>query len=148
MKEWMKHPEEFKEYTINYQGKEYSLLPEVFFALIIDEFKKKVEKNFILSITELTLPEELKSNTHFINRLKISLQSIGLKYFKIDDIEFDYSEQSKQMEEKNDVYVGLPAVLNKEGISKRVYLKLTDEEETKLQNSINVIKNNINSVDL
>lgn len=51
-------------------------------------------------------------------------------------------------DEKNDVYVGLPAVLNKEGISKRVYLKLTDEEETKLQNSINVIKNNINSVDL
>lgn len=51
-------------------------------------------------------------------------------------------------DEENDVYVGLPAVLNKDGISKRVYLKLSDEENDKLKNSINVIKNNINSVDL
>lgn len=49
-------------------------------------------------------------------------------------------------DEKNDVYVGLPAILNKDGAERRVYLKLTEEESKKLQNSINIIKQNINSI--
>ncbi len=51
-------------------------------------------------------------------------------------------------DEENDVYVGMPAILNKDGATKRVYLKLTDEEEEKLTNSINVIKENIKSINL
>lgn len=51
-------------------------------------------------------------------------------------------------DEENDVYVGMPAILNKDGATKRVYLKLTDEEEKKLTNSINVIKENIKSINL
>lgn len=49
-------------------------------------------------------------------------------------------------DEKNDVYVGSPAILNKEGAERRVYLKLNDEETKKLQNSIDIIKQNINSI--
>ena len=49
-------------------------------------------------------------------------------------------------DEKNDVYVGLPTILNKDGAERRVYLNLTEEEEQKLQNSINIIKENINSL--
>ena len=49
-------------------------------------------------------------------------------------------------DEKNDVYVGMPAILNQNGVERRIYLDLTDEEKNKLQNSINVIKNNINSI--
>jgi len=49
-------------------------------------------------------------------------------------------------DEENDVYVGLPAIINKKGAERRVYLKLTEEETEKLQNSINVIKQNINSI--
>ena len=33
---------------------------------------------------------------------------------------------------ENDVYVGLPAILNKDGAERRVYLKLTEEESEKL----------------
>lgn len=51
-------------------------------------------------------------------------------------------------DEKNDVYVGLPAILNKNGVERRIPLKLTKEEEIKLQHSIDVIKENINSVDM
>lgn len=51
-------------------------------------------------------------------------------------------------DEKNDVYVGLPAILNKNGVERRIPLKLTKEEETKLQHSIDVIKENIKSVDM
>lgn len=49
-------------------------------------------------------------------------------------------------DEKNDVYVGMPAILNQNGAERRIYLKLTDEEQTELQHSINVIKENINSI--
>ena len=49
-------------------------------------------------------------------------------------------------DEQNDVYVGLPAIVNKKGADRRVYLKLNEEETKKLQNSINIIKNNINSI--
>ena len=50
-------------------------------------------------------------------------------------------------DEENDVYVGLPAILNQDGAERRVYLNLTDEESKKLQNSINIIKENINSLE-
>ena len=36
----------------------------------------------------------------------------------------------------NDVYVGLPAVINKKGVSARVYVELNREETEKLQNSL------------
>ena len=46
----------------------------------------------------------------------------------------------------NDVYIGMPAIINKNGAERRIPLTLTEEEKTKLQNSINVIKQNISSV--
>lgn len=46
----------------------------------------------------------------------------------------------------NDVYIGLPAIINKEGAQRRIDLKLTEEEQQKLNNSINIIKENINSI--
>ena len=49
-------------------------------------------------------------------------------------------------DEKNDVYVGLPAIINSNGAERRVYLKLSEEETKKLQNSIDVIKDNIKKV--
>ena len=49
-------------------------------------------------------------------------------------------------DEENDVYVGMPAILNQNGAERRIYLKLTDEEQTELQHSINIIKENINSI--
>lgn len=50
-------------------------------------------------------------------------------------------------DEDNDVYVGLPAILNKDGVERRIRLKLTDEECDKLQHSIDIIKENINALE-
>lgn len=47
----------------------------------------------------------------------------------------------------NDVYVGLPSVINKNGISSRVYIELNEDETNKLQNSIDVIKEAIKSLE-
>lgn len=46
----------------------------------------------------------------------------------------------------NDVYVGLPVVLGKNGVVKKIYFDLDDNEEQKLQYSINIIKDAINKI--
>ena len=50
-------------------------------------------------------------------------------------------------DEYNDVYIGMPAILNEKGVERRIRLSLTPLEEERLQNSINVIKENIQSLD-
>lgn len=50
-------------------------------------------------------------------------------------------------DEDNDVYIGLPAVVNASGIEEKIYFNLTPEEEEKLQNSINIIKDAQSGVD-
>lgn len=49
-------------------------------------------------------------------------------------------------DENNDVYVGLPAILNSNGAKRRIYLHLNEEETILLQKSIDTIKININSI--
>ena len=70
IKELYEHPEEYKEYQILFQDKSYSLIFEVLFGLIITQFKKKVEKDFIINktIVELEIP-----NAIVLERIKISL---------------------------------------------------------------------------
>lgn len=41
---------------------------------------------------------------------------------------------------ENNIYIGTPAVVGREGIKKRIYINLTDEETSRLQNSVDVIK--------
>lgn len=47
---------------------------------------------------------------------------------------------------ENDVYIGMPAILNQNGVERRIYLNLNDEETKKLQDSINIIKSNISNL--
>ena len=49
-------------------------------------------------------------------------------------------------DEKNDCYVGLPAIVNKNGADRLIKLKLTEEEKEKLNKSISIIKNSINNL--
>ena len=39
-------------------------------------------------------------------------------------------------DEKNDVFIGLPSIINKDGVRERVFLELTEEEQEKFQYSI------------
>ena len=49
-------------------------------------------------------------------------------------------------DQNNDVYMGVPCVINSSGIAKKIYVKLNEEETNKLQNSIDIIKEAINKV--
>ena len=48
----------------------------------------------------------------------------------------------------NDVFVGLPAIINKDGIKDRIYVELNNEETNKLQHSIDTIKDAINKLEI
>lgn len=47
----------------------------------------------------------------------------------------------------NDVFVGMPYVIDKNGISSKVYIELNKEEENQLSNSIEIIKNAIEQIE-
>ena len=49
-------------------------------------------------------------------------------------------------DENNDVFIGLPAVINKKGVKDKIYVNLNERETVKLQNSIDVIKEAINKI--
>lgn len=50
-------------------------------------------------------------------------------------------------DESNDVYVGLPYVIDRTGIHGKIYINLNEQETQKLQNSINVIKDAISKIE-
>lgn len=49
-------------------------------------------------------------------------------------------------DKENDVFIGLPAIINKKGIKDKIYVNLNEEETKKLQNSIDIIKEAINKI--
>ena len=50
-------------------------------------------------------------------------------------------------DEKNDIYIGVPSIINRNGIKDKVLVDLTLEEATKLQNSVDVIKKAIEKIE-
>lgn len=49
-------------------------------------------------------------------------------------------------DDKNDVYVGLPAIINRSGVKQKIYVNLNEKETGQLQTSINIIREAIESV--
>ncbi len=50
-------------------------------------------------------------------------------------------------DETNDVYVGLPSVINKDGAERKIFINLEPDEQAKLVNSINILKNAIKELE-
>lgn len=51
-------------------------------------------------------------------------------------------------DEDNDIYIGIPSILNKDGVKSRIYINLTDDEKNKLQSSVDIIKKTIENIDI
>ena len=79
---------------IQFQEKEFELLPEVIFALIISQFKTMIEKEFIIDETFVEIPS---NDFKIFERMKVSLESIGLKNFVFNSFTYDYSKQGEQL---------------------------------------------------
>lgn len=50
-------------------------------------------------------------------------------------------------DETNDVYVGLPSVINKDGAERKIFINLEPDEQAKLVNSINILKSAIKELE-
>ncbi len=46
----------------------------------------------------------------------------------------------------NGIFVGMPAIVNRDGVKKKIHIELSKEEEEKLTNSIDIIKNAIHDI--
>ena len=108
----------------------------------IDRFLNKDDLNDIY--------EDVKNAAYeIINRKGATYYGIGMCLVRITNAILG-DENSiitlSTYDEENNVYVGLPVVLNRNGVSKKIYIELTSEETLKLQNSIDVIKDAINKI--
>lgn len=95
-KDWANQPEEYKEYRFTYQNKEYIAIAEVLFSLLINEYKKKVERLYV--IDETTVQIDI-TNAYLHNRMVISLKSLGLKNIMINPIDYNYKPYGEILHE-------------------------------------------------
>ena len=72
---WIENPDDYSSQQIVYQGKEYNVLPEVLFAIIILEFKTIVEKEYVIRETIVEIPSE-RGKCYV--RIQTSLESIEM----------------------------------------------------------------------
>lgn len=108
-------------------------------------------KEFINDEEMKNIEEDVRNAAYeIINKKGATCYGIGMSLVRITNAILGNENSIIALsiyDEDNDVYVGLPAIVNEKGAERRVYLNLTDEETNKLQNSINIIKNNIKSVE-
>ena len=113
--EWINNPQEMKEYKIKFQNDEYSMIAEVLFAMIVNKYKKIIEKKWII---DETICEILSKNGDLYNRITIALNSIGLKNIVINPIQHEYQSQGEKLHivlEKEKEYLKYKSLLLQKG---------------------------------
>ena len=137
------NPTEYKTYEIICQQKSYHVITEVLFALVLNEIKHSIEKEYILVDTQIELPIQ---NENVLNRLKTGLIAIDLKGVELEtENDFDYSQQEEylidilQREEEIQTYQRLIENMSEEKQNEyKINKELIDSEET-FTKSINKI---------
>lgn len=109
----------------------------------IDEYLNKKEMGKICSDVKEAAYE-------IINRKGATYYGIGMCLVRITNAILG-DENSvitvSSYDSTNDIFIGGPSIINKDGLRERIYLKLNEEEENKMINSINVIKEAISKVE-
>ena len=104
--------------------------------LLLNSDLKQIEKN-VKKIGYKII--DLKDETSFA--LAICLNTITNAIINDEKIILDVSAPY------SGIYIGMPSVIGKNGIKGVMKIKLTNEEASKLENSIEIIKNNISSLE-
>ena len=124
IEDFIQNPDTDQYYSIIFQNKQYSLIAEVLFSIIIDEFKQKIEKQFIIHETIVQIPSR---DSLLSDRMRSSLEAIGLKNIYINSSTFDYTLQGQYLHEliqKKTQMTKLQKKLNK---AKELYPKGSDK---------------------
>lgn len=105
----------------------------------IDEFLNQEEKNNVeKSVREAAY--------EIINKKGATYYGIGMCLVRITNAILGNENAIitvSNYDEENGIYIGLPAIINKTGVSKKMKVNLTESESQKFQNSVNIIKNAI-----
>ena len=107
-------------------------------------------KQFLNNEDFLNLENDVRNAAYeIINKKGATYYGIGMCLVRITNAILD-DENSiltvSTYDKDNDVYVSLPSVINKNGVSHKIYVNLNKDEEDKLQNSIDLIKEAIDSL--
>ena len=82
-----------------------------------------------------------------INKKGATYYGIGVSLVKITNAILN-DESSiltvSSYDKENGVFIGGPTILNKDGVVKRLFVKLNEEETKKMQKSVDIIKDAIN----
>ena len=108
----------------------------------INEFLNLKEKD--------SIENDVRNSAYeIINRKGATYYGIGMCLVRItnailgdENIILSVSAYDKE----NDIYVSTPAVVNKDGVKSKIFIPLNKEEQEKLDNSINIIKNAVNNL--
>lgn len=104
-----------------------------------------------------TIYQKVKNAAYeIIKRKKATYYGIGMTLVRITAAIFNNENRILPISVYNggtydiddDVYIGLPAVINKDGIHHVVHLKLNDEEQAKLKKSSAILKGLLNDMDI
>lgn len=102
----------------------------------IDDFLNQEEK--------ITLEDSVREAAYeIINKKGATYYGIGMCLVSITDAILSDENAIitvSNYDEENEIYIGLPAIINKTGVSKKMKVNLTAEEEAKFKNSIRIIK--------
>ena len=84
-----------------------------------------------------------------INRKKATYYGIGMCLVRITNAILN-NENSiitvSAYDSENDIFMGIPSIINKKGVRERVYVELNEEETQKLQNCVDIIKDAIKNI--
>ena len=84
-----------------------------------------------------------------INSKKATYYGIGMCLVRITNAILN-NENSiitvSSYDKENDIFMGIPSIINRNGVRERVYVELNEEETKKLQNCVNIIKDAINTI--
>ena len=84
-----------------------------------------------------------------INKKRATYYGIGMCLVRITNAILN-NENSiitvSSYDKENDIFMGIPSIINRNGVRERVYVELNEEETKKLQNCVNIIKDAINTI--
>ncbi len=95
--------------------------------------------------------EKVKNAAYdIINRKGATYYGIGMSLVRITNAIL--SDENTVLtvssyDKDNNIFMGTPAIINRNGVKQRIYIKLTEEETKKMQNCVDIIKEAIEKIE-
>lgn len=107
--------------------------------------------NFLEEQDLIDIEKEVKNAAYeIINRKGATCYGIGMCLVRITNAilgDEDTILTVSSYDKENNIFMGIPSVVNSDGVKQRIYIELTEEEINKLQHSVDIIKDAIKKID-